>query len=331
MVLRREADLVYELQKILLEDGSRRFVKNGGRRRSLTTRLGALRVRLQRVLDKVTGETYTPFSRAANLGRRRYTWELRAAAMEEATRTTYREAERSIWMATRVRVPHRTIWDFEQEFAPAAEAIHRAMPPRIEGGVHIPDTTFVRGQKSGTHHQVHVAVLQDPEDHHCELVNVEVGGPSRRVLDGEDVRKMVSDGDQSLRTIPALAAGLCHLHFLRQVQAAMVTPTGRLLTPLERARWVRPLEGCLAHLRNSVRKHLQDGDREAIAHRVRTTLGEMEAVAGQLQERGYLQAAQTVRTDGKATVVFAEMAVRGHWMPATSNGVERIMGTVAHR
>lgn len=244
----------------------------------------------------------------------------------------YREAGRASLPFTGVPLQPRTLWGFEQEFAPFAEAVHRAMPPRMEHGVHAADTTFVRGLKAGSHHQVHVAVLQDPEDHHCEVVNVVVDGAARRVLEGEDVHWMVSDGDQSLATLSALAHGRCHLHVLRDVESAMVTPLGRLLAPTERARWIRPIKGALAHLRNSVRKHLADGDREAIAHRVRTTLGAMEAVAGQLQERGLLRAAQVVREQGKGAVVFAEVAAtHGLWIPATNNGMERQMGNVAHR
>ena len=84
----------------------------------------------------------------------------------------YREAGRASLPFTGVPLQPRTLWGFEQEFAPFAEAVHRAMPPRMEHGVHAADTTFVRGLKAGSHHPVHVAVLQDPEDHHCEMVKL---------------------------------------------------------------------------------------------------------------------------------------------------------------
>jgi hypothetical protein len=38
-----------------------------------------------------------------------------------------------------------------------------------------------------------------------------------------------------------------------------------------------------------------------------------------------------VRSEGRATVVFAELAMRGLWMPTTNNGIERTMGTIADR
>ncbi len=253
------------------------------------------------------------------------------AAAEEATRTTYREAQRSLEMALGVRVPFPTIWGIVQELASRVEEIHQAMPPRSSGGVHQPDSTFVRSQKRGGQHAVHVAIRQDPETHRCEFVNVEVDGAAAKVLDGERVELLVSDRDPSLLTIACWAYQGCILHFVRQVDSALVGPSGTLLPPTERERWTRRLRGTLGHLRASVKKHTEDGDREAIARRVKETLAEMGLLAGQLQEAGHLRAAQLLRNEGRSVVVFAELAVWGIWMPSTSNGIERIMGMVAHR
>ena len=85
------------------------------------------------------------------------------------------------------------------------------------------------------------------------------------------------------------------------------------------------------HLRNSVEVHRLQGDWRVITDRVRSTLQELELLAQRLERGACPRSAQAVRREAKALVVFAEVAVHGIRLPATSNGVERVMGMIADR
>ena len=87
------------------------------------------------------------------------------------------------------------------------------------------------------------------------MVNVEVDGPPKRVLEGFEVNLLASDRDPSLATIPSRWHQFCELHFRRLLERSLVDSQGRQIAPEERARWVHPLVGALAHLRNSVALH----------------------------------------------------------------------------
>ncbi|EQD27136.1 hypothetical protein B1B_19273, partial [mine drainage metagenome] len=123
---------------------------------------------------------------------------------------------------------------------------------------------------------------------------------------------------------------LCQVHFLRHVRSLLTDERGLMTIP-EREAVLRELGGVLGHLRASVEKHRVDGDRVAITYRIETTLRRLGELGTELERRGLRQTARYVRERSRATVVFAEVAGHGGWMPATSNGVERMMGTIADR
>lgn len=77
--------------------------------------------------------------------------------------------------------------------------------------------------------------------------------------------------------------------------------------------------------------HRLRGEWWAITDRVRSTLTELETLAQRLERGACPRSARAVRREAKALVVFAEVAVHGIRMPATSNGIERVMGMIADR
>jgi hypothetical protein len=118
--------------------------------------------------------------------------------------------------------------------------------------------------------------------------------------------------------------------FVRRVTALLAEEKG-LISLEEREGVARDLSGVLAHLRASVELHRRDGNRAAVTDRVAATLAHFGKIGTELEGRGLHQTGRCVREGGRATVVFAEVTMRGGWMPATSNGVERIMGMIADR
>ncbi len=103
------------------------------------------------------------------------------------------------------------------------------------------------------------------------------------------------------------------------------------MTVPEREAVLQELRGVFGHLCASVEKHRVDGDKVPITYRTEATLSRLGEIGTELERRGLHQTSRYVRERGRATVVFAEVAGHGGWMPATSNGVERMMGTIADR
>lgn len=325
-----EASLWENLRRQELSDGRPRFVGHGTRPRILVTRMGRVDLRVRRIHDRLEGGTFVPLLAALGIGKRRYTPELRVAAAELATRTSYGEASEVLERDLGLRIPRRTIWNFLQEIAVGVErALHAPSTPLpIEHSVHEADSTFVKSQeKRGNQHAIHVAITMDP-NHHVHLAEVKIGGAPTSVLDGLSVEHLVTDDDTGLMAYPARVHQLCHVHFLRLL-GELLREEGVGL--LEREAILAPARGLLAHLRRSVEFHRLRGEWWAITDRVRATLEELEVLARRLERAACPRSARAIRREAKALVVFAEVAVYGIDLPATSNGVERVMGMIADR
>ena len=327
---RTQDDLVGDLLGSRTEEGRLRYVRWGGYGRSFITSVGVLWIWVQRVRDHGTGETFLPLLRALGLGKRRYTPELRFQCAELATRTSYEEAAQVMERVLHFRIPRRTIWNFLQELARVVEhQLHHAPPPPPERELtqtHLVDSTFVRGRKRKAQHEVHVAITQG-QDHRVQLVDVRVGGHPAAVLEGEPVERLMTDDDSGLRAFGAREQGLCHVHFCRHL-ADLLGEEGLGLQ--ERETVVGPIRGLLAHLRNSAEAHRRDGGGAALTYRVQATLSELGTLGHRLTEGGCPRSARFVLREMRALVVFAEVGA-GLWMPATTNGVERVMGMIADR
>jgi hypothetical protein len=325
-----ETSLWEDLRRHELPNGGPRFVRHGTRPRTFVTRMGRVDLRVHRVRDRQGGGTFVPLLAALGLGKRRYTPELRVAAAELATRTSYGEASEAIERDLGLRIPRRTIWNFLQEITLGVErALHApSTPPPVDRSVHEADSTFVKGQRRrGDQRAVHVAITMDP-DHHVHLAEVRVGGPPTSVLEGLLVDGLVTDDDSGLMAYPVRVHQLCHVHFVRLLGELLQEEGVGLLVREETLATAR---GLLAHLRNSVEYHRLRGEWWAVTDRVRGTLQELEQLARRLERGACPRSARTIRREAKALVVFAEVAVHGIRMPATSNGVERVMGMIADR
>lgn len=325
-----EARLIDLLTPERLPDGRRRFVRGGHYARTLISRLGRVVIEVTRVYDRLRQRTFAPLLQALRLGRRRYTHDLRMTCAEEATRTSYGDASEAIQRALNLIVPRRTIWNFVQELAPWVRLGVRRVPLPDTDEPIVTDSTFVRGWRRGQQHEVSVALRQREEDHKVEVTATSVDGPPRAVLGAGTVPRLVTDDALVYSIADARWHQLCHVHFLRRVRELLTEEKG-LMELREREAVLQELAGTLAHLRASVAKHSVSGNRVAITYRIETTLRRFGEIGALLEGRGLRQAARYVRERGRATVVFAEVTNRGGWMPATSNGVERVMGMVAHR
>lgn len=319
-----------ELRRERTEDGKQRYVRHGRRPRSLVTKIGKVTLWVTRVRDRRTGRVFSPLLEALGLGRKLYTPELRLAAAELATRTSYGEASQALERTLRICIPRRTIWDFLQELAHVVRITSEEVappPPELTRGLnHSVDSTFVRGQRRKEQHEVEVAITQG-QDHRVQLVGVAVDQRPGTALGKAEVRRLTTDDAPGLRVLEAEHRELCHVHFVRHL-AALLGEEGVSLS--ERESILGPLRGLLAHLRSSVEAHRHDGSVGRVEERVRATLVELGVLGMRLERGGCPQSGRFVLREMRSLVVFAEVG-RDIWMPATSNGVERVMGMIADR
>ncbi len=285
---------------------------------------------MTRVRDRFTGRVFSPLIEALGPGRRRYTPEVRLAASELAARTSYAETSQAFERTLGVRIPRRTIWDFLQELAHTVRiTLSEVAPPppeAIRGRNHSVDSTFVRGQRKKQQHEVEVAIAQG-QDHRVQLVGVAVDLRPGTALGDAEVHRLTSDDAPGLRALDGDHRQLCHVHFVRHL-ADLLGDEGVSLS--EREAILGPVWGLLAHLRNSVEVHRHDGSVGRVTERVQVTLRELGLAGLRLERAGCPQSARFVLREMRSLVVFAEVG-KELWIPATSNGVERVMGMIADR
>ncbi len=100
----------------------------------------------------------------------------------------------------------------------------------------------------------------------------------------------------------------------------------------EREELSMEMKRILHTLVHSVGKHLEDGDREALSRRIESTIRELNQLADQMEERGYLKTSNFIRSHARFMVTFAKVALeRGIKIPYTSNAIERMMGEISKR
>lgn len=197
-------------------------------------------------------------------------------------------------------VPRRSIWNFVQELAPWVEQGTRSVPIREEGGAHLADGTYVRGWRKGLQHEVNIAVRQCAADHSVAVVGIQIGGPARAVLGPGPIERLVTDEALAYSADAARWHSLCHVHSLRRVTALLTEERGRM-EMAEREAVVRELAGVLAHLRASVEKHRNDGNRAAVTDRIAATLAHLGRVGRSWSAEDCVRRGATFATgDGRA-------------------------------
>ena len=87
----------------------------------------------------------------------------------------------------------------------------------------------------------------------------------------------------------------------------------------------------LVILRNSVNKHISDGDFERLKWRINWTLSELDRLSRELLEAGLPVVARFIQNAANHMVTFARLIMKGIQIPMTNNLIERLMGEIAKR
>ncbi len=173
-----------------------------------------------------------------------------------------------------------------------------------------------------------VNVLIGVSEGKTTLVSATVNKPWKETCKGVKADAVVSDGEPGLKT--AIAAK----HFQRCIRHG-VSYLGYALWKQEipkeeRKKTVRELSRILYTLRNSVAKHLSDGNMERLRWRLKETEKELAAFSKELKANGF-SAWQFVQNNANQMLTFARLALKGVRIPWNTNLIERLMGEIAQR
>ena len=153
-----------------------------------------------------------------------------------------------------------------------------------------------------------------------------MGGAPTSVLEGLHVECLVTDDDMGFMGHRARFSQLSHVHFVRLLGVLLQKEGVGLL---EREATLAPTQGLFAQLRSSVEAHRLRGERWESTDRVRSTVAELEVLAERLERGACPRSGRGIRREAKALVVFTEVAVHEIRTPATSNGIEPVIGMIA--
>lgn len=91
------------------------------------------------------------------------------------------------------------------------------------------------------------------------------------------------------------------------------------------------IESILYPLKNSVEKHIKDGNVEALGRRIDFTVDELKKIAEEVWKLGCPRAAAFIREYSNCIVTFARLALEGRKIPWNSNIIERLMAEISKR
>jgi hypothetical protein len=320
-------------------NGNKHYQRAGTSERNPVTSVGKLNLKLHKVKNNETGKTFKPVKEIIEFdGKRVYQEDISMIGVELATKMTYRDTVKEAKL-------------FLNEF-PSASTVNMRV---IECGEKISefnkedindadiDTAFADGTKTHTQEngisKNEINVVLGMKNGSKVLLDVRVNKPwedSARYLDENNALNekavIIGDGDREMRN--ALVNGnrdfqMDMIHAFR-VTSFKLWQDGEM--PLEdRKAIIARIESILYPLKNSVEKHIKDGNVEALGRRINFTVDELKKIAEELWKLGCSRAADFIRDYSNYIVTFARLALEGKNIPWNSNIIERLMAEISKR
>ncbi len=320
-------------------NGERRYQRAGTSDREPVTAVGKLKIKLHKIKDKKTNETFKPVKKVVELeGKRVYQEDISMIAVELATKMTYRDTVKEGKFITKdfpspCTVNYRVIEYGEriQEFL-----TEKTKNKNI-------DTVFSDGTK--THSQEkgmeknEINVVLGVENNKKVILGVKVNESwnnmtkeLRRVKAIDDEAVCIGDGEKEMRYAFTTDERLYQLDL---VHAASITGyklwEDRIMSLEDRNTVVGKLQSALYSLKNSVEKHFQDKNTGALKSRIDQTVAELKKMSKELWKLGCRKTAKFIKDYSNCMVIFARFAVTGRRVPWNSNIIERLMGEISKR
>jgi len=296
--------------------------------RSLVTKLG--RVVFTVVKVKRSGRVFSPIIYALNIRRLKYSRDVRMLLADKASRLSYQDAMIDFENHTGVEVPKSTIHSFVQEIGRQLGEANQAKVSCEE-----PPVVMVDGTKTHsvypTLNQVRIIIGYDPDTHRKTLLQASVNQDWSHV--GKDVNLensiLIGDAERSIHL--NLNHERRQLDLVHAVKDSLYKLWAEGMNKQEREAIGVEMKQLLYTLVNSVKKHLEDNDEEALRRRIDFTVKGLTTLAEDLKLKDYPKTSAFIKSNARFMVTFAKFALKNTQIPYTSNAIERLMGEISKR
>ena len=296
--------------------------------RPLVTKLG--RVVFTVVKVKRGRRVFSPIIYTLGIEKRRYSRDVRMLLADKASRLSYRDAMIDFQNHAGVEIPKSTIHSFVQEIGRQLGEANQAMVCCEEPQVVMVDGTKTHSVYSTPNH-VRVIIGYDPDTHRKTLIHASVNQDWSHI--GRDVNtgnsRLVGDADRSIYL--NLEYEKRQLDLVHAVKDSLYKLWAEGMNKKERETVSVQMKQLLYALVNSVKKHLEDNDKEALKRRIENTIKGLIALAEELELKGYPKTAIFIKSNARFMVTFAKLALKNIRIPYTSNAIERLMGEISKR
>jgi len=296
--------------------------------RPLVTKLG--RVVFTVIKVKRDGRVYSPIIYALKIEKRKYSRDVKMLLADKASRLSYQDAQIDFMNHTGVRVPKRTIHSFVQEVGKQLGEANQAKVSCEEPPVVMADGTKTHSIYP-TLNQVRIVIGYDPDTHRKTLLHASVNRDWSRIGRGVNMKNssLIADAEPSMHL--NLDYARRQLDLVHAVKDSLYKLWSEGMSRQERETVGVEMKQLLYTLVNSVKKHLEDYDGEALRNRIESTVKGLIALAERLKMKGYPKTAAFIKSNARFMVTFAKLALKNMRIPYTSNMIERLMGEISKR
>jgi len=323
------SDAIEALQARLVENlEASGWKRSTSYQRPLVTKLG--RVIFTVIKVKRDGRVFSPIIYALKIEKRKYSRDVKMLLADKASRLSYQDAMIDFQNHTGVNVPKRTIHSFVQEIGRAVGQANQARVSCEEPSVVMADGTKTHSIYP-TLNQVSIVIGYDPDTHRKTLLHASVNQDWNQIGREVNTRKssLIGDADRSIRL--NLPYERRQLDLVHAVKDSLYKLWAEGMGRGEREAVGVEMKQLLYTLVNSVKKHLEDDDEEALRRRIESTVKSLIKLAGDLKLKGYQKTAAFIKSNARFMVTFAKLALKNMRIPYTSNVIERLMGEISKR
>jgi hypothetical protein len=279
---------------------------------------------------KRDGRVLSPIIYALKIEKRKYSRDVKMLLADKASRLSYQDAQIDFQNHTGVRVPKRTIHSFVQE-------VGKQLGEANQAKVSCEEPTVVMADGTKTHsiyptlNEVRIVIGYDPDTHRKTLLHASVNHDWSKI--GRDVNtrysSLVGDAERGIRL--NLDYARRQLDLVHAVKDSLYKLWAEGMSRQERETVGVEMKQLLYTLVNSVKKHLEDYDGEALRNRIESTVKDLIVLAERLKMKGYPKTAALIKSNARFMVTFAKLALKNIQIPYTSNAIERLMGEISKR
>ena len=277
--------------------------------------------------------------------RQRIVNDLDLECAEVATYLTYRDSKTVIENLThaevskdRIHICAQKVGDFinqerrKPKNTTTAEKEETVEEERVIVDLVMGDGTKVHGY-GGVKNEVSVLLGKNEETGEKVLLGLGVNELWKEVADQFEgkAKVAVSDNEVSLRKVlleKSCDYQACVLHCIRDVKFYLWSAG---VSKVERKAISGRVEVVLWTLRDSVLKHVVDGDVKLLRWHVDWTLEQLKSISSELLGAGLTTVSRFICNAANHLITFARLAMKGVVVPFSNNLVERLMGEIAKR